>query len=629
MKPILVALYLLCLGSNLLAQVKYAAKDIPPNLLKNADAVVRSYDLTFKVLDSGTAIATEYKAITLLNEAGMEHNQPVFGYGKLIDITEIEASVYDSNGKRIRNLKKKDIRDGKSAEIYVNDSRYKYLDLPSSAFPYTIEYRIVTRYGGLMFCPRFNPKSERRESVESASFEVQTLPNLPIRFLEKNVSAKAKVADLRWEFKQILASKDFAPYSPEENTDLPEILTAPTDFTFFGHDGNMKSWDYFGDFLWKIYKTQIDLPEPTKAKVRSLVKDCPNDRCKVERIYAFLQENTRYFYVGFGIGGWQPASALDTDRFKYGDCKGLSNYVVAMLDAVGVSAYWALILAGPEEKNKQFPDFPNAHFNHMITCVPLPQDTIWLECTSQNASCGFMGNFTDGRPALLVTPQGGQLLQTPKYDENNNKLHRKTQITLAEDGSASVTTIGIYEGVLQGLATELAEQPDEISKKYLYEILKINDFEIKSIDFKRNKSKNPNVEQYMTLQIPRFANTSGQRIFLPMNLLNGKIYIPDTDSLRQLPVQADARGYSVEEETTIQLPVDYRIDTPFSTQTITSPFGEYELSTTIKGTIITIRRKFMVNSNVFPAQKYPELINFLKSVAKSDKQKLVLVKGKS
>ena len=64
-----------------------------------------------------------------------------------------------------------------------------------------------------------------------------------------------------------------------------------------------------------------------------------------------------------------PFPATFVDEKKYGDCKALSNYMRALLKAVDIPSYYALIRAGENEEPADF-DFPHNNFNHAILCVP-------------------------------------------------------------------------------------------------------------------------------------------------------------------------------------------------------------------------------------------------------------------
>src|SRR5213076_654770 len=114
-------------------------------------------------------------------------------------------------------------------------------------------------------------------------------------------------------------------------------------FSFYGSQGNLSSWKSLGEWLNGLYNGQDELPEERKAFQANLVKDAPGDREKVRLIYKYMQENFRYVSIQLGIGGLKPFPATFTDQKKYGDCKGLSNYMKASLKAVGIKSYVAII----------------------------------------------------------------------------------------------------------------------------------------------------------------------------------------------------------------------------------------------------------------------------------------------
>lgn len=605
----------------------YAAAKIAPEMLRKANAVVRLYDVKFEVLNKGEALETERRVVTLLNAKADHYNDLVFPYDKIARIERIEGAVYDAAGKLVRQIGKKEIEDAKYLEYFVDDNRVKILHFPRQPFPYTVEYTITRKYNGLMFYPVFEPQSAPDESVELARFELAMPAGLEARFKEQNVPAACKTGSLRWEFRQLSAFTP-EPLAPADAWARPRILTAPTVFSLEGYDGDMSSWRSFGRFIQTLNAGKDVLPPEMEGQLKQLTADCPDTACKVRRVYEYLQNHTRYFFVGMGIGGWQPAPAQEVHRVKYGDCKGLSNYMVAMLRAVGVPACYVLIRAKADEQTAQMPDFPNAWFNHAIACVPMEKDTIWLECTSQTESCGFLSDFTDNRPALLITPEGGYLVQTPKYDERANTIRRETQIALAPDGGARLQSTAVFSGIAQNIPAALADLHEEQRKKYLYERLNISDFEVVSLDLERKKERLPEVTQRLELAVPRFASPSGKRLFVPLSALSEKVNLPAAaDSTRHFPVQAHSRGLSEEDNLSVAIPEGYVLESQPAPVVLTSPFGQYELSVRVENQTLHIRRLLVWNNSIHPKEEFGTLMQFLKNVVKADKGKVVLVRG--
>lgn len=613
--------------ANLQAQNEYAVTNISDSLLQYANMVVRKYDIEFEVLNKGAAISTEHKVITLLNEKAQTENTQSFSYDKIKKIEDIEGAIYDAYGKLVRKIKKKDISDEKMLEYFVSDGRVKTLEFPRMAFPYTIEYTIKTAFNGLMFYPVFIPQTSPSESVESAAFILKMPPDLEVRTKEINVPAGCKTQPFQWQFKQLKAFPT-EKFALDRERPFPIIISAPTLFTLEGYDGDMSGWNSFGRFIWSLNEGKEAIPLATLEKLKTITADCRDDRCKVERVYHFLQENTRYFFVGLGIGGWQPSPAKEVDEFKYGDCKGLSNYIVSMLNALGLPAYYVLIRAGEDEKHNQWPDFPNAWFNHVIACAPVGIDTIWLECTSQQTSCGFMSNFTDDRPALIITPQGGKIAKTPRYDASINTIRRTTTVQLAPDGNAVITTNGVYRAIAQQPLEPLVDKHDEEQKKALYNHIHLKDFEITAVDLRQKKGSIPELDLMLQLKAPKFAAASGKRLFLPVCAMSETLNVPPMDTMRRFSIQADSRGFTEEDELIIQLPEGFILENAVQPIHYATDFGTYDLSISNESDgMLVIKRKLMLNDSIQPKEKCKQWIYFLKQVVKADKTKLILAKN--
>ncbi len=118
------------------------------------------------------------------------------------------------------------------------------------------------------------------------------------------------------------------------------MLVAIDRFHLDGHDGKAEKLEELG--LW-MYNDLLDgrakIPEATALKIKNLVHGIEDPMEKARKVYEFVQQNTRYISVQVGIGGLQPITAAEVDKVKYGDCKGLSNYMMGLLDIAGVPSY--------------------------------------------------------------------------------------------------------------------------------------------------------------------------------------------------------------------------------------------------------------------------------------------------
>ena len=147
-----------------------------------------------------------------------------------------------------------------------------------------------------------------------------------------------------------------------------------------------------------------------------------------------MQQKTRYISIQVGIGGWKPMLASEVDRLGYGDCKALTNYTRALLSEVGITSYYAKIYAGRGKRKSLDGNLVSQQSNHVILMVPFERDTTWLECTNQKIPFGHLGSFTDDRDALVITPEGGMLIKTPKIPVEENIQNMSGDLTIQENG---------------------------------------------------------------------------------------------------------------------------------------------------------------------------------------------------
>ena len=164
---------------------------------------------------------------------------------------------------------------------------------------------------------------------------------------------------------------------------------------------------------YDLIKVTHDLSESTINEIQELVKNENSKIDKAKKIYQYVQDKVRYISVQVGIGGWKPFNASEVDKSSYGDCKALTNYTMSLLKAANIKSNYSLVYAGNSQRNIEG-DFTSIQGNHVI--LNIPQDTkedIWLECTSQKMPFGFIGDFTDNRDVLVISPR------TPILGANN------------------------------------------------------------------------------------------------------------------------------------------------------------------------------------------------------------------
>jgi hypothetical protein len=617
----------------LFSQKEFDVKKIPIGLRTNAEAVVRLDETIFSIADIGHAKKERRFVVTVFNERG-ERKHATFqeGYDKLNKLKRIEGIKYDSTGAVISKLKTNEIKDFgvSSFGTDILDARVKVatFDTKQSVYPYTVEYSFEVITENMMFYPMFYPCDDEFTGIEKASLVINTPGNFTFRYKEMNgITPVVKTQQdekntYTWRVENLPAYEE-EPNSP--NFDKPFVITAPTEFEVEGYHGNISSWTDVGKFYFELNKGRDVLPEAIKAKVKSIVQSEKDIKVKIEKLYEYLQSGTHYMNISLGIGGWQTMKAEDVAKRGYGDCKALSNYMKALLNEAGIPAYQALVYAGAHG-SFNFPDFASMHFNHVITCVPLEKDTIFLECTSQVNPFGYQGSFTGNRKALLILPDNGKLINTVVYKPTDNTQARTGKITVREDGSADVAILTTYRGIQQERRSGVVNSMDaEEQKDWLKEHISISSFDLLNFSFTEKKTRVPELEERLKLNVKKAVTKSGTRLFLSPNLMTTFMSVPLMDGERKTDLFLNANAYNFQDTDTLvyELPKNCVLEFLPQAVKITSRFGEYSSHSILKEGNLIYYRHVIVNSGTYPKTDFKDWVDFIKKVSKSDREGVV------
>jgi len=625
---------LFCINAFAQQKADFSSIDIPKELLLGANVILRDYKETFSVESISKATHKIHKVYTILNKDGEDYAQLVAWRDKFNSIKTFEGKMYDAFGKQIDRLKKSEIKEEHYTDdnTLANDDFLKIGRFSRGEYPYTVEFTSEVVTTSTMFYPSFQPQEDEGMSVEKASFEIITPTNLKVRYKEVNISQKVKINPLPnnitsylWELNKIYVSKR-EKLSPPFVERQMSVFTAPNDFQIDGYVGNMNTWESYGKFYNELIAGRDEIPTTTKDHIKNLTKNSINKFEKIKIIYNYMQSKTRYVFIALGIGGWQPMKANVVDSKGYGDCKALSNYTKSLLKSIGIESYYALIYAG-ENAPKIPKDFPSAHFNHATLCVPLEKDTIWLECTSQSQAPGYTSNFTDNRYAMIVTPTGGKLVKTPRYNQNDNLLKRSAQVNIDKDGNALLKSKTIYTGLQQDKRNMdyYAESSKDNQKKFLTENIMLSHFEMESFNLERKRDRIPSVIETLELKINGFGSKSGKRIFIAPNLMNKFEHSLPDNADRKSEIVLSSFDFIDVDTIKYILPADYHMEGVANDIQFKSTFGEYSSTVKVEQGLMTYIRKLSMKGGRYPKEKYKELQDFFKNISKADKNKIVLV----
>ena len=540
----LVILFLSCSNSKNAIDLGYEDYSKGNLLLEiGANSTVRASVTTLEILSPSKAVYTVKKAVTIYDKEDKDLSTVVLDYGDFKSINYLKANVINKRGEVVRSYGLDDADDYSTAwgSTFFSDVRVKVLELPYSIFPYTIEYEYQQTYSGLLNLPRWRPQITG-QSVESSSFSLIDRGNTGVRYFAKNLDDEPEITNdfgaqkYTWKVDMLMPKKR-ETMGPPSSEILPQVLVAPGKFEMETSVGDASSWKDFGKWYYELGKDTRELPAGAKAEVDALISGVDSEKEKVRILFDYLQAKSRYVSIQLGIGGWKPFSAEYVYDNSYGDCKALTNYMQAVLDYVGIKAEGVLIYRGINQGIMNV-DFPSNQFNHIILRVTLSNgEVIWLECTSKYYPPNHIGPDNEGKNALLITPDGGEVIQTPERTYTENMTDRVWRFKVLQNGSAQMEAKIKEMGLSQDmLLRELLPVSEKERLDWLHESLEADNSKIKEYDFTKLTETDAFALYEYTAELVDYVRSSSKRIYIPVNKMNRwRFSIPENEE-REYPL---------------------------------------------------------------------------------------------
>jgi len=594
-------------------------------------SVINNFDAVFTQTDINNATYKVTKSVTIFNKQGENYGY-FYTYGdKFRELKDFSGVIKNASGAVIKKVGKKDLISSSVSEQMASDDYLIVYECKVPTYPYTVEYTYQEKWkNGIIAYPPFAPIDGYMQSVTKATYRIEVPVNTNLRY-KSNFDCQIKnekVADKHvYNFSaENIAAVEKEPLAPLFREFCPNVKIAPIDFCFDSYCGSIESWNGLGEWTSNLLKGRDVLSDSFSQKIIGMTKDASSEKEKVEILYKYLQDNWRYVSIQLGIGGLQPIDAMSVSKTNYGDCKGLSNLMKAMLKVVGIPSNYCEIYMGDK---KYFPsDFSNVNeTNHVILLVPLKNDSIWLECTSQKLPFGFVHDRIAGHDALVITENGGQLCRLPVYPDELNKRQSTLILDISDDGTAkgSVTFIeNLHE--YDRYVSYMTSKDRQDVLRYMNNNLRFPKAQYGVFDVKENKSSMPSCSLTTSVDAGEFANRTGSRLFIPICPLDKREFSVFSSSSRNLDIVIN-QGHSQADTIIYNIPEGYNIESSPKGFSIKTPFGTFETSVRHEENRIIYTQNIGVFSGKHDKAVYPLFKAFYEKISSASKQKIVLKKS--
>ncbi len=541
-----------------------------------------------------------------------------------------EAVILDAKGKVMRKLKKKEIttRNNIDQGSFYEDNLVKEFKLKWNNYPYQIRYSYRLIRDEFLYVAHWYPTTHQVPVKEAI-----LMVDIPADYaIKKQWSEGLNYSNEQrsdrylhyWRIQDMQPIKKEA-LSPPLLDILPTVTVVPQQFQY-GEKGDASTWQTYGQWHHQLYEDANDLPASEQEKVQKIISKASSTKEQVRALYHYLQDNTRYVNVAIDIGGLKPYPASYVCEKKYGDCKALTVYMQALLEAADIASYCTTVYAA-EHPITINTALPSQQFNHVILCVPLESDTLWLENTTNYLPFDYLGTFTQNRPALLVHKDSSHLVKTPALTTNDVLQENRYQITVPKYGIGTATITQFIQGKLFEELQYAQFMLKESEQKELIETqIPFKTYELLDWSLEQKHRDHPTLKLEVELEHSDLLKKVADILTLkpiPLNLPKLEQPTARTQDLR-LDYPISTSDYMV-----YNLPFmdNYAVNLPEKVEII-SNFGKYILGYQYlpEKKQIEVLRYFDLYQGNYSLEEYADFYTFLQKVKTTEQQATILFK---
>lgn len=403
-------------------------------------------------------------------------------------------------------------------------------------------------------------------------------------------------------------------------------------------------WRQMGNWYSNLTAARLDGSADLKQSVASTTGASSTTLAKMQAIAQFVQHNFRYVAIELGVGGFQPHAASEVFAHRYGDCKDKATLTIAMLREVGVESYYVLVNIHRGAVTQETP--PHVHaFNHAIVAIRLPSAVtdpslvavlqhpkygrlLLFDPTNELTPLGQIGSYLQASYGLLVTPDGGELVQLPTQPPAMNSIQRTAKLNLDSAGTlkgdVSEVRVGDRARAERAALRDVTSESDRIKPIETMLSGSLTNFRVSNAAIVNlNKTDLPFGFNY-SLEAPNYAKLAGNLVLVRPRVIGVKARgIAKTKQARLYPFEFS--GVLLETDSfDITIPPGYDIDDLPPAADADYSFASYHSTTAVQGGTIHYHRTYEIKQLSVPVDQAEQVKNFYALIAGDERSMVVL-----
>lgn len=611
--------------------LSFSYDDLDKEFISNSHLITIEKNVEVEILNQNISKERVTEIVLIKDEEGLSSFVPGTYYDQLSKLDSIRIELFDAEGHFIRNIYQEYFYDIALADGFslYNDDRLKLAVIHHKKFPFFAKIEFSKTNDYTIFIPSFMPLENEDHKVVATQYVIKVPEYITLNHYEENLHLYTIEKKIE-KNKIIYSGKNLiAPILEEMNyrykESLPKVSFSIDKFSLAKVNGTAKNWNELAVWYHTNFLKDLDsLPITTVQLMKKLTKDAQSELEKVQIIFDYVQKNTRYISIQAGIGGWKPFSAMDVDRFKYGDCKALTNYTKALLQSVGIKSYYTLLTASEsiQDINEELIVLQG---NHVLLSYPYEEGFVFLECTNQNVPFGFLSAETNHRKVLLVSENGARFETTQSFRNDTNLLEVHITFDLTDVNEVKTHSDIIYKGTFYNDVFEWSNQNKEQLTEYIKsQFAFLKDLKIENTQFTNNKDR-CTYRQVTNVLSSTIGYKAGSDLLLPINEWVQLVSIPKNKKNRTTDFQVIEKK-TIKLYTKYILPEDFKVEYLPKNETLQSVFGSYMADYIVTQNQIEVSQQYSMFSGNYSKNQFVDYIDFVSKIQKSNQSKIVLTK---
>lgn len=210
-------------------------------------------------------------------------------------------------------------------------------------------------------------------------------------------------------------------------------------------------WEQVSRKFGPLYASASHLPagSPLKAEAQRIMAHHQGPLDRARAALKLVQQEVRYIYVGLDGGNLRPATAEETWQRRYGDCKGKTALLLALLNDMGIEASVVAVnnAGGDDGFDKRLPN-PGL-FDHVLVRASIDGQSYWFDGTLPPQAPPALRPALPYRWVLPLTEAGETLQRVPRHVSEVPDLTSLVELDARDgfDKPARVVSTTITRGI--------------------------------------------------------------------------------------------------------------------------------------------------------------------------------------